>query len=541
MRRSEPYTPALVRGETKCPAHNERWGWGRHREVPPLTPALKSFVGMYGSRSPASLLKGEASGGFLPGPRGRRPGALRGPGSEGQKIQNKDHPIWPVPWRSVMTKRMGSRVIGLVLAGWVLGLAVARADEVAKVQSACAAQLLEELQGSSSKCSLLPSLLLTQGRYALVDIHVRCVTPGSRGPEVSYRKGCHVVLDRETYTIVGESMSRQRLRPIGILEIDGQPLILVERLNRWVLVKPDGSEAMPYDWECPEGKCLGWMSHQVRLIDRGVFPSGPLRVAVLRPEDSFLLAIYDLYPADEGQKRGRVQVVDRLVPREGWGQEWLRVTNLEEEMKRLFLHRSILQKLADLALGIDWQEELKKSLRHRVEGAPRGMTLFYQAEQGFFLATQQPLTVTHVDPASRSFQVLPPRGLGPLQPISLASSLVLTGLYPDGKEALWGLVHGGVSETETQYALRHPGQACPSPLTLPNGQKVCVFFVDLLVRMPLEDLGAAEWWILHEGTGKDDPTLLVLRVEGDAVEYLEGTPSRDIQATYLRIKRRHFR
>ncbi|GBC84665.1 hypothetical protein HRbin11_01098 [bacterium HR11] len=86
-----------------------------------------------------------------------------------------------------MTKRMGSRVIGLVLAGWVLGLAVARADEVAKVQSACAAQLLEELQGSSSKCSLFPSLLLTQGRYALVDIHVRCVAPGSRGPEVSYQ------------------------------------------------------------------------------------------------------------------------------------------------------------------------------------------------------------------------------------------------------------------------------------------------------------------------------------------------------------------
>lgn len=434
-------------------------------------------------------------------------------------------------------------VLGLVLMAGVLGLSAARADTtVQQVQSDCAIRLLEELQGSSSECSLLPSLLSVQGRYALIDIHARCLVSGSRGPEVSYRKGCHVVLDRENYTIVGESMSQRRFRPIGTLEVGGQPLILVEQLKRWVLVKPDGSDALPYDWDCPEEKCLGPMSHQVQLIDRGVFPEGPLRVAVLRPEDSFLLVIYDLYPAAEGQKKGRVQVVDRLVPRENWGRQWLRVTNLEEEMKRIYFHRSVLQKLAEWALGIEWQGELKKSIRYRLDGAPRGMTMFYQARQGFFLATQHPFTLTHVDPASRSFQVLSPRSLGPFQPISLVSSLVLTGLYPDRKDSVWGFVQGTISETETQYTLRHPDRSCSEWDTLPDGQKICYFPVGLLVGIPLEDLGAAEWWILHEGIyGKDDPTLMVLRVEGDAVEYLEGTPSRGIQATYLRIKRRHFR
>lgn len=439
-------------------------------------------------------------------------------------------------------KPMGSRIIGLLLGWWVLGLSPTWADStVQKVQSACAVQLIEELQNSSN-CSLWPTLLWSQGRYALIDIYVRCVASGSRGPEVSYRKGCHVVLDRENYTIVGESMSQRRFRPIGTLEVGGQPLILVEQFKRWVLVKLDGSDALPYDWDCPEEKCLGWMSHQAQLIDRGVFPEGPLRVAVLRPEDASLISIYDLYPAAEGQKKGMVKVVDRLVSRETWGQEWLRVTNLKEEMKRIYMNRSVLQKLADWVLGIDWQQELEKAVWHRVNGAPRGMTMFYQAGQGFFLATQQPFTLTHVDPASRSFRVVPPDRLGPFQPLSLASSLVLTGLYPASKDSVWGLVQGTITETETQYALRRPNQTCPWPHQEPLlGQKFCSFPVSLLMKVPLEDLGAAEWWILHEGTSEDYPKLKVLEIDGDAVEYLEGTPARDVSATYLQIKRKHFR
>ncbi|MCS7311940.1 MAG: hypothetical protein NZ742_03385 [Acidobacteria bacterium] len=97
-----------------------------------------------------------------------------------------------------------------------------------------------------------------------------------------------------------------------------------------------------------------------------------------------------------------------------------------------------MQKLADLVLGIDWEAELKKAIQHRVDGTPHGMTMFYQPGQSFFLSTQQPLTLTHVDPDSRSFQVLSLRGFEPLQPISLVSSLVLTGVYPDRKDFLYG-------------------------------------------------------------------------------------------------------
>ena len=436
--------------------------------------------------------------------------------------------------------------MGWVLGWWALGGPTLWADGIVKtIPSDCAARLLEELRQErpSAECGLLPAVVFTQDRYALLDIHVRCASPGTRGPEIAYRKGCHVVLDTENYTIVGESLSERQLRPIGLLEVDGQPIILVERTRQWVLVKPDGNEAVPYVWECPEEKCLGPMSHQARLIDRGVFPEGPLRVAVVRPDDPFLLHIYDLHPAPEGRPRGAVSQVDRLVSRSDWSQTWLRTTNLEEEMRHIYFSRSVWQKLRDWLLDIDLEAELKKAVQHQVEGAPRGMTMFYHPEQGFFLATQRPLTLTHVDPRSRSFQVRPPRGLGPLQPISLASSLSLTGLFPDGRDAVWGFVQGAVLETETQYVLRHPGSSsCRWRWTLPNGLVSCVSFVDLLVRIPLETLKMAEWWVLHERDGStDDKVLMVLRVDGDGVEYLETTPGRSESSASIVVKRKFFR
>jgi hypothetical protein len=82
-------------------------------------------------------------------------------------------------------------------------------------------------------------------------------------------------LDTEKYTIVGESHGTGWFRPIGVLEVAGQPLILVEKIRQWVLIRPDGSEAVPYAWDCPEEKCIGQISYRARLIDRGVFPEGP--------------------------------------------------------------------------------------------------------------------------------------------------------------------------------------------------------------------------------------------------------------------------
>jgi len=399
----------------------------------------------------------------------------------------------------------------------------------------------------TSTCELWPSVISIEARYALLDIHVRCKASGERGPDVSYRKGCHVVLDTEKYTIVGESYGTSWFRPIGILEVDGQPLILVEKIRQWVLIRPDGSEAVPYAWDCPEGKCMGSMSYQARLIDRGVFPEGPLRVAIIRSGEPFLLSIYDLNPAPEGHKKGTVKTVERLVPREDWTQAWLQATKLEEEMRRIYLGRSVLQKLRDLALdllpGFDLEAELKKTLLYQIEGAPRQMRMFYQPEQGFFLATQRPLTLTYVDSRSRSFRVLPPRGVGPLQPISFVSSLTLMELFPGGRDTAWGFVHGAVLETETQYNLRHPHtQPCPWRETLPNGQVSCLSFVDLIVRIPLDTLDMAEWWILREDDGHAEHKILrVLRVDNDAVEYLETTPGKRASSASIVVKRKFFR
>jgi hypothetical protein len=357
-----------------------------------------------------------------------------------------------------------------------------------------------------------------------------------------------VVLDTENYAIVGESLSQSRLRPMGIVEVNGQPLLLVERARQWVLIKPDGSEAFPYVWDCPDGKCGEAMNLQARLIDRGVFPEGPLRVAILGPDDPFLLSIYDLHPAPEGHSKGMVKTVDRLVPRESWNQTWLRVTDLEAEMRRMYMGRSVLQKLRDMALdllpGFDLEAELKKAVQAQVESAPRGMRMFYYPEQGFFLATQRPLTLTHVDLKSRSFQVLPARGFGPLQPISLATSLHLMELLPAGKDTLWGLVHGGIFETETQYNLRRTAsQPCPWRHTLPNDQTGCLSFVDLIVRIPRDTLDMAEWWILREWDGRngEDKVLWLLRIDGDAVEYLETTPGRSVASASIVVKHKFFR
>jgi hypothetical protein len=436
-----------------------------------------------------------------------------------------------------------------VLGWWLLGWSAVWADDVVKtIPSDCAARLLEEhAQDMASTCYLSPNVIFIEGRYALLDIHVRCKVSGNRGPDVSYRKGCHVVLDTEKYTIVGESHGTGWFRPIGVLEVAGQPLILVEKIRQWVLIRPDGSEAVPYAWDCPEEKCIGQMSYRARLIDRGVFPEGPLRVAVIRSGEPFLLSIYDLYPAPEGRKRGTVQTVERLVPREDWNRTWLQVTKLEEEMRRIYLGRSVLQKLRDLALdlipGFDLEAELKKTLQYHIEGAPRQMRLFYHPEQGFFLATQRPLTLTHVDPRSRSFRVLPPRGVGPLQPISLVSSLTLMEWFPEGRDTAWGFVHGAVFETEAQYNLRHPQtQPCPWRETLPNGQVSCIFFVDLMLRIPWDTLDMAEWWILREYDGRgEDQIVRVLRVDGDAVEYLETTPGKGASSASLVVKRKFFR
>jgi len=317
-----------------------------------------------------------------------------------------------------------------------------------------------------------------------------------------------------------------------------------KRYSLWRIGR-HGSEAVPYAWDCPEGKFRGYIGLQVRLIDRGIFPEGPLRIAVIRPDEPFLLYIYELYPASEGHKKGTVKLVDRLVPREEWNQAWLRVTNLEEEMRRIYFNRSVLQKLRDLMLGIDMEAALQRDLQQKVKSKPRGMTLFYHPEEGFFLATQSPLTLTHVDPKSRSFQILPARGFGPLQPISLLSSLPLAGLFHTGKD-LWGFVTGSIFETESQYNLRHPdAQPCRFRDTLPDGQAVCTTFVDLVVRIPRDTLDMAEWWILHEWDGRhgDDkrPKVWVLRVDGNAVEYLETILGQGTSSTSITVKRKFFR
>ncbi len=364
-------------------------------------------------------------------------------------------------------------------------------------------------------CAAFVNPVAVAGRYALVVSGVRCREGDDRERKsfaYKTKKGYLAVVDWKRMALVGEETEhRSGADVLTLADIGGDPGVLLAEEGNLVLriFRQDGVEA--YRWPCPEPRCP-WVL-QAQVIQETRFPLEPIRVAVTG-QGQFLVRVFDLHPPKEGAGAGWIHEVDQLGPLASWSQEFRSATNLDEEVKRVYLHANIFIKYASMLplLDKEFGAMAQEAADRYVENAPRGMSLLFTPQHGLLLGTQQPFTLTRVDSKTGAFKVLSLSEFGAhVRPLSLEGNLSLLAAFPENSNVVRLVVKGTVCEGAEQYK-RHTSEACPHPGKNPvTDEELCCHQVAALVRYDLR-ADETDWQLWDEQEKGRDVSRLVVEV-----------------------------
>jgi len=295
------------------------------------------------------------------------------------------------------------------------------------------------------------------------------------------REVCYTVWDPSTGRVLGEVRRPASKRPIPIGVVgEGRP--------RGLLVySTDGVEW----WDIASGRVQthwdgGFLSnvrgyHQVVLLEEGVRPAEPLRLAVLRPEGPNLIEIYELTASGSGQ----VRRIREFVPRATWKKLWIETYRVRDRVREETRAAGIWTLL--------WPTQaLERYVEARVEGEIRGALLYPVRSGRLYMTTGDPLSLTEVDPQTGAFQMIPlPEAIAGPGPVR---RWVVQSITPDPTGGLWILVEGVVIVEEAEFREQEPQGNC-APVFGRRGQ--CAFGLQaLLHRGPRDEVRG---WLLQEG------------------------------------------
>lgn len=374
--------------------------------------------------------------------------------------------------------------------------------------------------------------LAVAGPYAVVVSTLLCQPKneddGDKRQRYVSRKRLLTIVDWKRMRLVGREIeSRPTARCLDFAEVNGRPALLVADGQDLVLRLVDDESTEEYRWACPASECPSTLGAQI-MGDSG-FPFGPVRVAAVG-RGEFLVSVFDLYPAQkEQEKKGRVHKVDEFVPAAAWKQEFRRATDIEEEVERVFLDQNVLLKYASYLPLLDKEigEMVLETADRYVDNSVRSMSLHYTPEHGFLFATQQPFTLTRVDPESGKFTVHRLAEFGAhIRPLSLSSNFSLLAAFPESSRAVRLLVEGALCESMRQYtASRGTGTCHGDESEFDSGEKRCCYALTALVRYDLE--GEVSEWQVWEGRDKRQVNRLVVEATRTGATCLAVYPEED--------------
>lgn len=423
----------------------------------------------------------------------------------------------------VMRVRLVSRVLAVVIAGLVgLSAPASAATSSKKVELPKLRQFLEEQNEKlGSDCAPLVNPVAVLGRYALVFSGLKCRDGQGREASVRFSKAYQAVVDWKRMRLVGEEIEVGASAVIlSLFEVKRGPAIFHAEKGELVLRIVGEDEVETYRWKCPGTECPGGLKGQI--LQGAAFPNEPLRAALVGG-DEVLVRIFDLYPPGEEGKFGRVHEVDQIVPLAAWREEFRKVTAIDDEFRRLYVNSSFLTKFASMIplLNKPLEQELQEAIERAVVHAPSGMSMVFVPERGLFLATQQPFSLTWVDPKTGKFGVRPMSAFGAhARAVSYAGNLSLLAAFPDRGKAVRLMVKGPICEPMESYASTHPGKSCPDrTVQSVTEEDVCCYQFAALVR---HDLATDEtgWQLWDE---KEDATELVVEPGKPSSTCLKGS------------------
>lgn len=376
-------------------------------------------------------------------------------------------------------------------------------------------RLLEkERDRVGSECFPFVFPVAVSGRHALLSTGLKCRETGDRDQGVWVtKKRQQAVVDWKRMRLVGTEVEDTATTTILTLsEIEEGPAVLLATEGQLVLRVVGGDELKEYRWKCPGADCP--LVLQARVIGGERFPREPLRIAAVGRDD-YLVHVFDLHGAKDEKRIGWVHEVDQLVPLASWKQEFRKATALDEELRRVYLNANFLTRFASMIpiVGRELGELLEEAAARMTDNAASGMSLLSTRDHGLFLATQQPFSLTWVDPASGKFSVRPMSVFGEhIRPVSLTGNLSLLAIFPETSKVVRLLVKGTLCEGRRQYDTRDPSRSCPEILPGPgDGEEVCCYPLAALVKLDLAS-DETDWDLWEEQERGEAVSRLVVEV-----------------------------